>query len=156
MRQLGACAGPEHLIFLLAVSASARLFAAAACVAVAAVAQGLESLAKQELNWDPVQLSAGLPLLGDPLDPQDKLVSKEQYSNLIAAGFRNYLEVRAASKAACAVFCTGETSATQSRFVACSAHSLGQAGWVGTSMMCILVLHTCLSYSIWKVAPAAV
>jgi hypothetical protein len=64
-------------------------------VTAAAVAEGLESLAKQKLNWDPVQLSAGLPLLGDPLNSQDGLVSQEQCNNLVEAGFTNYLKVRA-------------------------------------------------------------
>jgi hypothetical protein len=63
----------------------------------AAVAAGLESLAAQDLTWDPQQLSQAWPLLGDPLNPKDKIVSAGLYSKLLDAGFNNHLQVRDAT-----------------------------------------------------------
>jgi hypothetical protein len=59
------------------------------------VKRGLESLASQDLHcWDQRQLSQAWPLLGQPLNPKDQLVSKRMYEKLIGAkAFDNYLKV---------------------------------------------------------------
>jgi hypothetical protein len=59
----------------------------------AAVAAGLASLATQDLTWNPQELSQGWPLLGDPLDKKDKIVSTGLYDKLLASGFSNHLQV---------------------------------------------------------------
>jgi hypothetical protein len=60
---------------------------------LAAVASGLASLATQDLTWDPQELSRGWPLLGDPLNRKDKIVSPGLYDKLQASGFSNHLQV---------------------------------------------------------------
>lgn len=72
------------------------------------MAAGLESLAGQDLTWDPQQLSQAWPLLGDPLNPKDKIVSAGLYSKLLDAGFSNHLQVRNAkhTEQSAVVFCT--------------------------------------------------
>lgn len=74
----------------------ARLWFLLHCpVLCVAVARGLESLEGQNLSWDRAELSQAWPLLGEPLDPKDKVLSPRLYEKLMAAGFTTHLQVGA-------------------------------------------------------------
>lgn len=62
----------------------------------AVVVAGLESLPAQDITWIMEELSQAWPLLGDPVNPKDKILTSGLYDKLKDAGFENYMRVSTA------------------------------------------------------------